>query len=182
MNDKFWWVLTKTRSTHGTHVPWLPGIWWRFNDSRLMTSGLFFCWQERDDTYGIWWWALPCLCPGNLKQNYVRYSGVTDIIAVGSMTCATSWQLKAPDLTQSWGERRDWQQPRYSPCRTPELLAGKWWSFLVTRWWPFWGKPLLRYIDRTSNRHKFRWHMALRRRSWYLGVVSTCDSSWASYK
>ena len=143
MNDEFWWVLTKTRSTHGTHVPWLPGIWWRFNDSRLMTSGLFYCWQERDDTYGGEP-SLVCVLGQSQKtsKNNVRSldwkvikMGITDdIIAVGSMTCATSKQLKAPDLTQSWGERRDWQQPRYSPCRTPELLEYENGGVKVTRW------------------------------------------------
>ena len=125
-NGYDWWILTKTRSTHGTHVPWLPGIWWRFNDSRLMTWG-FFCWQERDYTDGGFF--PPLFVSWQYQQKLRRKPLERDILA--SLTSSQTWVhvrhrgtgFQAPDLTQSWGERRGWQQPRYSPCRTPELLA-----------------------------------------------------------
>ena len=77
-----------------------------------------------------------------------------------SMKCATSKQLKAPDLTQSWGERRGWQQPRYSPCRTPELLE---YENGGVFWWP--GGGLFEEI--------LSWDTSIiQRRSLYLWVAS----------
>ena len=169
INGKWLWLMDLNKSTINAWDPCslvarhLVEIQWQQTHDLRSFFLLARTWLH------LCWWALPCLCPGNLKQNYVRYSGVTDIIAVHPLNVRHPNSWKPP----TWHKAGAKEGIGSNPGIHLVVLLNSWrenGGVKVTRWWPFWGNPLLRYIDHPTEKFVS------------LSCVVCFDSSWASYK